>query len=170
MGLFSSNPNFDSMEDLLVDQLQDLYDAEKQLVKALPKAAKAASNPELKSAIEHHLEETKDQVSRLEEVFDHIGKKAKKKTCEAMKGLLEEAEEVLGAKGDPDVKDAAIIASAQRIEHYEIASYGSARTFAQHLGHTQAARLLQKTLDEEGAADKKLTKIAESRVNIRATV
>lgn len=170
MGLFTSNPNFDSMEDLLVDQLQDLYDAEKQLVKALPKVAKAASNPDLKMAIEHHLEETRNQVSRLEQVFDQIGKKAKKKTCEAMKGLITEGEEVLSAKGDPDVKDAAIIAASQRIEHYEIAGYGSARTFAQHLGHSEAARLLQETLDEEGSADKKLTQIAEAHVNVRATV
>lgn len=170
MGLFTSNPNFDSMDDLLIDQLQDLYDAEKQLVKALPKVAKAASSPDLKRAVEQHLAETKEQVTRLEQVFELLGKKAKKKPCEAMKGLIAEGEEVLSAKGDPDVKDAAIIAACQRIEHYEIASYGTARTFAQHLGLDRAARLLQQTLDEEGAADKKLTQIAEAHINVKAMV
>jgi ferritin-like metal-binding protein YciE len=167
MGLFSSM-KFDNFEDLLVEQLQDLYDAEHQLTKALPKMAEAADNSELRQAFDDHLQETERQIQRLEEVFRLIGRDAKRKTCEAMKGLVEEGSEVIDAEGDPSVRDAALIASAQRVEHYEIAGYGSARNFAQRLGHVQAAELLQETLNEEGACDHRLTAIAESSVNASA--
>lgn len=167
MGLFSSL-KFDNFEDLLVEQLQDLYDAEHQLTKALPKMAEAADNSELRQAFEDHLQETERQVHRLEEVFRLIGRDAERKTCEAMKGLVEEGSEVIDAKGDAAVRDAALIAAAQRVEHYEMAGYGSARNFAQRLGHLQAAELLQETLNEEGACDHRLTAIAESSVNVSA--
>lgn len=155
----------ESLQDLLVEELQDLYDAEQQLTKALPKMAKAASNTQLQKAFTAHLTETEEHVHRLEQAFEALGEKAKRKTCKAMQGLVAEGAEVIEEDADPDVKDAALIAAAQRVEHYEIAGYGSARTFAQKLGQGEVAKLLQKTLDEEGAADKKLTKIAESRVN-----
>jgi ferritin-like metal-binding protein YciE len=153
------------LNDLLVDQLKDLYNAEGQLTKALPKMAKAATNPELKQAFEKHLAETEEHVSRLEQVFEAIGEKAKGKTCAAMKGLIEEAKELLDEDAEPEVLDAGLIAAAQRVEHYEIAGYGTVRTYAESLGHTEAARLLQQTLDEEGKTDKLLTQIAESHVN-----
>jgi ferritin-like metal-binding protein YciE len=117
---------------------------------------------------QEHLRQTQNQVTRLEQVFKQIGKSASSKTCEAMKGLIEEGEEVISAKGDPNVKDAALIAAGQRVEHYEIAGYGTVRTFAQRLGHQEAARLLQQTLDEEGATDKKLTALAEQSINPKA--
>ena len=158
----------DSMEDLFVEQLEDLYDAEKRLTKALPEMAKAATNKQLQSAFESHLEETKGHVRRLEEVFKMAKHKAKATTCEAMKGLIEEGDHVIKAKGDDDVRDAALIAAAQRVEHYEIAGYGTVRNFAQRLGLDDAAKILQQTLDEEGAADKKLTQLAEQSVNQRA--
>ena len=167
MALFS-NTRFDSMEDLFVEQLEDLYDAEKQLTKALPKMAKAASNGRLRSAFESHLEETRGHVGRLEEVFELVNRKAKATTCEAMKGLIEEGENMIDAKGDDEVRDAALIAAAQRVEHYEIAGYGTIRNFARRLGLEEAAQILQQTLDEEGAADKKLTQLAEQAVNQRA--
>ncbi len=168
MGLFSSSLALNSFEDLFVEQLQDLYDAEQRLTKALPKMAEAAHNPALKSAFREHLSQTQNHVTRLEQVFKGIGKSAQAKTCEAMKGLVAEGDETIGATGDPHVKDAALIAAAQRVEHYEIAGYGSVRTFAQRLGKTDAARLLQETLDEEAATDKKLTALAESTINPRA--
>jgi ferritin-like metal-binding protein YciE len=168
MGLFSSAMALNTFDDLLVEQLEDLYDAEQRLVKALPKMAGAAGSPALKSAFEQHLRETEGQVSRLERAFKALGKSAKSKTCEAMKGLVAEGDEVISAKGDPDVKDAALIAAAQRVEHYEIAGYGSARAFAKRLGRDDVAGLLQETLDEEGAADKKLTALAERSVNPKA--
>jgi len=165
MGLFSSGKKLDSMEALLVDQLRDLYDAEQRITQALPKMADAAHSPALKAAFQLHLRETQGQVKRLERVFEAVGQSAKAETCEAMRGLLAEGEEVIGATGDPDVKDAALIAAAQRVEHYEMAGYGCARTFAQRLGNREAARLLQETLDEEEATDKKLTQLAEQGVN-----
>jgi len=168
MGLFTST-NFDSFETLFLDQIQDLYDAEQRLTKALPKMAAAAHNPTLKSAFEQHLRETENQVSRLERVFSMMGKTAEAKTCEAMKGLISEGEEAISAKGNPDIKDAALIAAAQRVEHYEMAGYGTARTFAERLGREDAAKLLQQTLNEEAATDKKLTQIAEQQVNPQAT-
>jgi ferritin-like metal-binding protein YciE len=153
---------------LFVEQLQDLYDAEQRLTKALPKMAAAAHNPALKSAFQEHLRQTENQVRRLEQVFQSLGKSAQTKTCEAMKGLVEEGSEVISGEGDPDVKDAALIAAAQRVEHYEMAGYGTVRTFAQRLGKSEAARLLQETLNEETETDKKLTTLAEKAINPKA--
>jgi ferritin-like metal-binding protein YciE len=167
MGLFSGL-NLDSFETLFIDQIEDLYDAERRIVKALPKMVDAAHNEGLKSAFRQHLGETENQVTRLERVFESMGRSAGAKSCEAMKGLIAEGEEVINADGDPEVKDAALIAAAQRVEHYEIAGYGCARNFAQRLGRYDAARLLQETLDEEGAADKKLTLLAELGINQEA--
>jgi len=168
MGLFSSSLALKSFDDLFLEQMEDLYDAEQRLVKALPKMASAAHNSALKSAFQTHLHETQNHVSRLEQAFKLLGKSAKSKTCEAMKGLITEGDEVVNASGDPNVKDAALIAAAQRVEHYEMAGYGSGRTFAQQLGKYDVAKLLQQTLDEEGATDKKLTTLAEQSINPRA--
>ncbi len=155
-----------SLSDLLVEQLKDLYDAEHRILKALPKMAKAASHPELRAAFEEHLEETKTHVDRLEQVFSILGVPAKKKTCQGIKGLLEEGEEFIkDKKMAPNVRDAGLIAAAQRVEHYEMAGYGCCRTFARSIAESGAEGLLQETLDEEGNADKKLTEIAESAVN-----
>jgi len=167
MGLFSSK-TLDSLETLFVDQLQDLYDAEQRLVKALPKMASSAHDSSLKSAFQQHLRETEGHVSRLERVFKEVGRTAEAKTCYAMKGLVEEGQEVIDADGSPEVKDAALIAAAQRVEHYEIAAYGTARAFAQRLGKQSAASLLQQTLSEEEATDRKLNQIAEGSVNAQA--
>ncbi len=150
---------FQSLDDVLHEQVMDLMSAEKQLVAALPKVAAAASAAELKDAINEHLEQTKTHVKRLEEVQGILGVSGTT-TCKAMQGLVAEGDEVIGKGGDPTAKDAAIIASAQRIEHYEIAGYGPARTLAGELDHGDAERLLGETLDEESAADKLLTKIA----------
>ena len=155
----------DNLENVLVLQLRDLRSAEVQLIDALPKMAEAAANPDLRSAFETHLQETRQQKTRLDQAFRLLGKKPETETCEAMQGLIAEGEEIIGLEGDPDVKDAALIAAAQRVEHYEMAGYGCARTFARRLGLTEVARLLQETLDEEGNADKILTHIAESSVN-----
>ena len=168
MALFT-NENFETLDDLLIAQLQDLYDAEKRLTKALPEMVDAAENTQLKTAFESHLHETEGHVARLEKVFGMLGTDVKAKTCEAMKGLLKEGDEMASAKGNAAVRDAALIAAAQRVEHYEIAGYGTARTFADRLGHTEVARILQRTLDEEGAADKKLTQIAEQSINWKAS-
>jgi len=168
MGLFTST-EFNSLECLLIEQLQDLYDAESRLVNALPKMADAASTPQLKQTFRSHLDETEGQVNRIEQAFQLLNQEAKRKSCEAMKGLIEEAEEMINAKGDPAIKDAALIAAAQRVEHYEMAGYGSARNFAQRCGRQDVADLLQQTLDEEGNANKKLTQIAESTVNVAAS-
>lgn len=168
MGLFSGM-QLNSFDDLLVEQLQDLYDAEQRLVKALPKMAEAAHSPALKGAFQEHLRQTDTHVTRLERVFQALGKSPQTKTCEAMKGLIAEGQEAISAKGDPDVKDAALIAAAQRVEHYEIAGYGCVRTFAQQLGKKDAAQILQQTLDEEMTTDKRLTSLAEQNINPRAT-
>jgi len=168
MGLFSSSAALDSFEELFVEQLQDLYDAEQRLVTALPAMAAAAKSKTLRDAFQQHLGETQGHVSRLERVFQMLGKSAKAKTCQAMKGLVAEGEEVISSSGDADVKDAALIAAAQRVEHYEIAGYGTVRTFAQRLGRSDVAQLLQETLNEEGATDKKLTGLAEQLINPRA--
>ena len=149
-----------SLDDVLQDQVKDLLSAEKQLVAALPKVAAAAHAPELKEAISDHLEETRGHVRRLEEVTGLLGMSPSASTCKAMQGLVAEGEDVLGKEGHPVAKDAAIIAAAQRIEHYEIAAYGTARTLAGDLDHRDAEKLLNETLDEESAADKLLTKIA----------
>jgi ferritin-like metal-binding protein YciE len=150
---------FKSLEDVLHEQVLDLLSAEKQLVAALPKVAAAASSPELKDAFKEHLEQTKTHVKRLEEVQGILGVSGTT-TCKAMQGLVAEGEEVIGKDGDPTAKDAAIIAAAQRIEHYEIAGYGTARTLAGELDFGDAETLLNETLEEESAADKLLTKIA----------
>jgi ferritin-like metal-binding protein YciE len=150
----------DTLETLLQSELMDIYDAEKRLVKALPKMAKAASEEKLSSAIQEHLEVTKGHVQRLEQVFELFGLPAQSKTCAAMKGLLEEGEEVMGEDASDALK-AALIGAAQRVEHYEMAAYGTARAIAQKLGNTQAAELLQQTLDEEKEADATLTEIAQ---------
>ena len=151
----------ETLRDLLVEQIQDLYDAERQLVKALPKMAEAADSSDLAEAINGHLAETESQVSRLEEVFGTLGVKAKSKTCKAMKGLIEEGEEAL-KKEEGDIRDLAIIAAAQRVEHYEISAYGTARTIAERLGLDDAAELLQQTEDEEEQADSKLSDVADA--------
>jgi ferritin-like metal-binding protein YciE len=167
MGLFS-NIELNSFDDLFVEQLQDLYDAEQRLTKALPKMAEAAHSPALKNAFNEHLRQTQGHVNRLEQVFKMIHQSAQSKSCEAMKGLIQEGQEAIDASGQPDVKDAALIAAAQRVEHYEIAGYGCARTFAQRLGRRDAAQILQQTLDEEAATDKKLTSLAEQAINPKA--
>jgi ferritin-like metal-binding protein YciE len=157
-----------SLEDLFHEQLRDMYDAEKQLVKALPKMAKAASAQELKSAFAEHLEQTKGHVERLERVFELIGKKARAKTCEGMEGLIEEGEEMIAADAESMVRDAGLIASAQRVEHYEMAGYGCLHTWARQLNNHEAADLVEQTLREEKEADQKLTQIAEGMVNLAA--
>lgn len=167
MGLFTSE-EFNSLDELFIDQLQDIYDAEHRLVEALPKMADTADSPQLAQAFRDHLGETKLQIERLEQVFSIIGQEPKRKTCEAMKGLISEGEEILSAKGSADVRDAALICAAQRVEHYEIAVYGCLRNLAGRLGKSDAQALLQTTLDEEGSADHKLTQIAESAVNPEA--
>jgi ferritin-like metal-binding protein YciE len=158
----------ETFHDLYVAELKDLYSAEHQILKALPKMAKATSAPQLAKALTDHLAQTKEQVVRLEKIFKMLEVSPKGKTCKAMEGLLEEGKEVVSEDADPSVRDAAIIAAAQRVEHYEMAGYGCVRTFAHLLGDEQAADLLQKTLDEEGAADKKLTKLAETVINVEA--
>lgn len=150
-----------SLQDLLVDQVRDLYDAEKQLVKALPKMASAASSPELKKAFEEHLRQTTGQVSRLEEVFKHLSHSAKGKTCKAMEGLVEEGEEIIDAKAEPEVRDAGLIAAAQKVEHYEIAGYGCLSTWAEQLSLDEVKRLFAQTLQEEKQTDELLNQIAE---------
>lgn len=157
----------ETLRELLIDELQDLHSAEQQITKALPKIIKASHNLALKQAFEHHLEETKNHVTRLEQIFKRINESPKGKTCEAMKGLLKEGDERISDGGEAEVLDAGIIAAAQRVEHYEIAAYGSARTYAELLGDHQAVRLLSETLEEEKAADNKLTQVAR-RVNVEA--
>ena len=159
----------DSLRDLMVEELRDLYSAETQLLDALPKMAEAASSNQLKSAFSDHLEETRQHVSRLERIFQQIGEKSSGETCEAMKGLIKEGEILVKAQGEPDVRDAGLIGAAQRVEHYEIAGYGTARSLARRLGESQIAETLQQTLNEEAEADKKLTSIAESQVNVAAS-
>jgi ferritin-like metal-binding protein YciE len=153
-----------TIAELLEDQLKDLYSAENQLVKALPKIAKKASAAGLKEAVTSHLEETKGHVERLNTIGESLGIKLSGKKCKAMQGLIEEGAEVLEAEGPGPVIDSAIIAAAQRVEHYEISAYGSARTLAEQLGHADAVKLLQETLDEESAADEKLTSVSEEEV------
>ena len=162
------NMKLDSLKTLYVNELRDLYNAENQLVKALPKMAKAASSEELKDAFDKHLEQTKGHVERLEEVFEDLGEKSKGKTCDAMKGLIEEGSELLKASGEDSVIDAGIIVAAQKVEHYEIAGYGSVRTFAQILGKDKQAELLQETLEEESEANELLNKLAGAIVNTKA--
>jgi ferritin-like metal-binding protein YciE len=158
----------DSLQKLYIEELRDLYNAENQLLKALPKMAKNASHQELKQAFETHLGQTEEHVERLEDIFKKLDEKPTGKTCKAMKGLIEEGSEMMKEEGEESVLDAGLIAAAQRVEHYEIAGYGTVRTFANMLGETEAAELLQQTLDEEGETDKLLTELAESVVNVEA--
>ncbi len=158
----------DSLQKLLYEELRDLYSAEKQILKALPKMAKAATSPELKAAFVQHVAETKGQVERLEKVFELMGKPARAKTCKAMEGLVEESSELLKEDIEPNVLDAGLIAAAQRVEHYEMAGYGTVRTYARLLKLDEAAELLQATLEEEGATDKKLSALAEGVINAEA--
>jgi len=167
MGLLG-NVEFNSLNDLFLHQLEDLYDAEQRLTSALPQMAEAATSPQLKQAFHTHLDQTRTHVTRLEQVFHRIGAEPKRETCPAMKGLIKEGQEMIDAKGDSTVRDAALIAAAQRVEHYEMAGYGTVRNFAQHLGMDDVAQLLQKTLDEEGETDKLLTQLAETGINARA--
>jgi ferritin-like metal-binding protein YciE len=164
-----SGTQLDSLDTLFRDQIEDLYDAEQRLVDALPNMAEASSSPQLRQAFEHHLQETRNHVSRLERIFHALGQEAESKTCQAMKGLVKEGEEAVDAEGDPSVKDAALIAAAQRVEHYEIAAYGTARTFARQLNLPEIASLLEETLEEEKAADHTLTQVAESGINQMAS-
>lgn len=157
-----------SLHDLYVDELKDLYSAENQIIKALPRMAKKASAEELREAFNEHLEVTRKQVERLDKIFSELGVNPRGKKCKAMEGLIEEGKEVLEEKGEPAVIDAALIACAQRIEHYEMAGYGCVRTFARLLDYTDAESLLQETLNEESAADEALTELADSVINVQA--
>lgn len=156
-----------SLRELYIDQLRDLYDAENQLIKALPRMAKEASSDELRQAVEEHLEQTRGQAERLEQIFEQLGEKPKGKKCKGMQGVIEEGKETLEEDMEEDTKDAAIIAAAQRVEHYEIAGYGTARTYANLLGENEAAELLEETLNEEKETDQKLTQLAEE-INVEA--
>lgn len=164
----ASKPEKNPLNDLFIDELKDIYWAEKHLTKALPKMAKKATNKELKAAFEDHLKVTEKQIDRLEKVFAIFDTKVAGKKCEAMAGLVKEGEEMMKEMKDSPALDAAMISSAQKIEHYEMASYGCLRTFAKALGSKEAADLLQATLDEEGDTDKLLTKIAVTCSNIKA--
>lgn len=164
MALFSSE-TLNSLDDLYVHQLKDLYSAETQLTEALPKMADAATHPELKRAFQNHLQETQQQRERLEQIFRGLGDDPSGVTCQAMKGLVKEGSEAIEADGDDAVRDAALIAAGQRVEHYEMAGYGCVRTYAEALGRADDARLLQQTLDEEGKADQLLNQIALQVVN-----
>jgi len=150
-----------------VEELQDLYSAETQITKALPKMAKAATSQTLKDAFESHLEETKEQIKRLDQIFENLGESSKGKTCEGMKGLLKEGDELMKEDADPEVLDAGLISAAQRVEHYEMAGYGTVRTYAELLGEDEAVTLLEATLKEEKAADSKLSKVA-NKINVQA--
>jgi ferritin-like metal-binding protein YciE len=157
-----------NLNDLFVHELKDIYNAEKQITKALPKMMKEASSSQLKKAFEMHLGETEKQIERLEQVFESIGMKPSGEKCKAMEGIIKEAQDMMSENADPDVMDAALIASAQRVEHYEIAGYGTLCTYAKQLGHKEALKLLHMTLEEEKATDMKLTDLAESKVNVKA--
>jgi len=167
MPLFT--PKFETLRDLYLDELRDLYNAENQLLDALPAMAEAADQPELKAAFHEHHAETKGHVARLEQIFKELDEDPKGETCEAMKGLVKEGESYIKAKGDQAVINAGLIGAAQRVEHYEMAGYGTARSLATQLGQTAAATMLQETLNEEKEADKKLNDIALSKVNVKAS-
>lgn len=157
----------DTVEKLFVNELKDLYSAEKQITRALPKMAKAATSEELRTAFETHLKETEGQIERLDRVFEILGKTAGGKTCQGMKGLIEEGSEMMEEAEKGEVRDAGLISAAQRVEHYEMAAYGTVRTIAETMGQKEIAKLMQQTLDEEGATDHKLTQIA-MKVNKQA--
>ena len=154
-----------SLRDVFIHELKDLYSAEKQLVQALPKMAKAAANEQLSAGFKEHLEQTKEHVNRLEKILTNLGESTRGEKCKAMEGLIEEGSKVIKEEGVPEIIDALLISAAQRVEHYEIAGYGSAHAFAEVLGEEEAATLLQQTLDEETETDEKLTKLAETAVN-----
>ncbi|MDQ6831080.1 MAG: ferritin-like domain-containing protein [Gemmatimonadota bacterium] len=158
----------DSLHQLYVEQLKDLYSAETQILEALPKMVKAASHPELKQGFELHLRQTEEHARRLEQILTELEEEPEGEECEGMKGLLKEGEKTMKEKADSDVLDAALIAAAQRVEHYEIAGYGCARTYADTLGFDEQAEILQQTLDEEGDTDEKLTELAETVINVDA--
>lgn len=158
----------ESLHELFVTELRDTYDAENQLIKALPKMVDKANYPELKNAITEHLEQTRNQAQRLEEIFESLGEKVKGQKCQGMKGILEEGEDLAGENGDPAAIDAGIIGSAQKVEHYEIASYGSLCTWAEMMGHQRELQLLRQTLQEEKEADQKLTQLAQRLINVDA--
>lgn len=160
--------HLETMNDLFLDEIRDLYDAEKQLTKALPKMAKAAATPELKAAFENHLQQTQGHVDRLEEIFETLGEKGTGKKCAAMAGLIKEGEAIVGETDEGSLRDAGIIVAAQKVEHYEMSGYGSARTHAVILGHREIASRLEETLREEKAADRKLNDIALTLVNVEA--
>jgi ferritin-like metal-binding protein YciE len=156
------------LHELFLEELADIYNAEQQLTKALPKMAKAAQSEELRMAFEEHLGQTEEQISRLDQVFESLGETPRRKTCKAMQGLVEEGSEVMQEhKGSPEI-DAALIAAAQKVEHYEIASYGTLCTWAEQMGHDQALELLKETIDEEETTDERLTELAEGLANLRA--
>lgn len=157
-----------TLKDLYIHQLKDLYNAEKQLIKALPKMAKAATNKKLRQGFELHLEETKEHANRLEGLLSSHNQTTRGPKCKAMEGLIEEGKELMEEEADPEVLDAGLICAAQRVEHYEIAGYGCARSFAELIGDKEGQKILQKTLDEEGATDKKLTDLALSEINVSA--
>lgn len=157
----------DSLRELYIDELKDLYSAETQITKALPKLAKAATSPKLRQGFEDHLEQTKGHVQRLEQIFEGLNEKPTGKTCEGMKGLLKEGDEMADEGGDSDVIDAGLISAAQRVEHYEIAAYGSVATYAELLGEDEAVELLNQTLEEEKETDQKLTQVAK-KINVEA--
>ena len=157
-----------TVQDLFLEELRDIYHAEKQILRALPKMAKQASHPELKQALEQHVEETRGQVERIEQVFEMLGKRASGKTCEAINGILEEGESVMEDFGESEAADAAILAAAQAVEHYEIVRYGTLKTWAQELGMQDAVRLIDQNLQEEKKTDQLLTQLAEARVNRKA--
>jgi len=157
-----------TLQDLFLDTLKDTYDAEQQITKVLPKMAKAASTPNLKTAFEKHLSQTESHIQRLEQVFDSLGKKATRKTCKGMQGLIEEGNEYIKEDAEPEVRDAALIAAAQKVEHYEISAYGTLSAYANLLGDSKSAKLFHQTLEEEKQTDELLTQIAESKVNVKA--
>jgi ferritin-like metal-binding protein YciE len=158
----------DTLKDLYIEQLKDLYSAERQLVKALPKMIRATKHPELKAAFKTHLQQTEEHARRLEEICKELGVSPRGKKCVGMAGLIEEGKELIDEEPDDDVLDAGLISAAQHVEHYEIAGYGTVRTYARQLGFESQAQLLQKTLDEEGATDHLLTDLAEARINLDA--
>jgi ferritin-like metal-binding protein YciE len=162
--------SLDSLDKLFLEELRDIYNAEKQITRALPRMAKAAESPELQQAFTKHLKETEGQIQRLEQVFKELGQAVRGKKCKGMEGLIEEGKEKLEEEGEAEVVDAALIASAQKVEHYEIATYGCLRTYASLLGYSEAERLLQQNLQEEEAADKKLTQLGESGINQAAAM
>jgi ferritin-like metal-binding protein YciE len=157
--------SLDSLEQLFLEELKDIYNAEKQLTRALPRMAKAAESPQLQQAFTKHLRETEGQIQRLERIFKELGQAVRGKKCKGMEGLVEEGKEKMEEEGEAPVLDAALIAAAQKVEHYEIAAYGCLRTYAQLLGYDEAERLLQQTLEEEEATDKTLTQLGESGIN-----